>query len=831
LLLTPGSPPAGVTVVIEQPSGAPTATVQWTSDNPAVASVVASGATAQVTGVAPGVTTIRARATAPQSAGFSAVTVTELVAVTVAPPTVASVNLTLESARLIVGEATTATAALRDQGGGVVTGRPIIWTTSAPQVAVVRGDGPAVSIAAIAPGTATITATSEGRSGSAILTVTAVPVQTVSVTLTPSTVTAGGMSSAVAELRDAGGAVLTGRAVSWESSNPEVATVSGSGGSATIRSVAPGTATITATSEGRSGTARLTVNAVPVASLSLALTHTGLMVGGTATASATLRDSVGNALTGRAIAWQSSNPSVVSVSGSGASVTLVAVAPGTASITATSEGRSATTMVTVTPVPVASVTLALAQGGLLVGTTTTATATARDSAGTALTGRTITWQSSSPGVASVSGSGATVTLVAVAPGTTTITATSEGRSASALLTVAAVPVASVSLALAQGSLLVGATTIATATTRDSVGNPITGRAIIWQSSNPGVASVSGSGASVTLVAVAPGSATITATSEGRTGNAFVTVTAAPAAVQSVSVTLSEQILRPGGSTVAVATLRAADGSVLTGRPVTWSTSNAAVATVSGSGSTVTVVSLAAGTANITATSEGRSSSVPVTVCVWCNTTLTFDNNAVPAGWQVGRYGPNQGRIANGRLEVMAVDQGLVLRAPGPVPSNARAIEIETVGPMADVYFSMRHAARLETGSNLWESVVFSFTCPTTAGCSPNGASNRLFLQTSRLDGYVFPQTATGSQNFYNSEIFASYQSGTVVRSTHRFEDGMASVTVRRASDNALIISRVLSLPGFRVSSVTAANLNLYFTSISDLPVAWLDDIRMTVIMP
>lgn len=60
----------------------------------------------------------------------------------------------------------------------------------------------------------------------------------------------------------------------------------------------------------------------------------------------------------------------------------------------------------------------------------------------------------------------------------------------------------------------------TATLRDSQGNPLTGRAVAWSTSAPGVATVSSSGL---VSAVAVGSTTITATSEGQVGQASITV--------------------------------------------------------------------------------------------------------------------------------------------------------------------------------------------------------------------------------------------------------------------------------------------------------------------
>ena len=110
----------------------------------------------------------------------------------------------------------------------------------------------------------TITATSEGQSGSSAISVTA-PVATVGVTPTPSSLTVGQTVQLTATPRDAGGNALTGRVVTWGSSSTNVATVNGNG---LVTGVAAGSVTITATSEGRSGTAAVSVTPTPVASVS-----------------------------------------------------------------------------------------------------------------------------------------------------------------------------------------------------------------------------------------------------------------------------------------------------------------------------------------------------------------------------------------------------------------------------------------------------------------------------------------------------------------------------------------------------------------------------------
>ena len=84
-------------------------------------------------------------------------------------------------------------------------------------------------------------------------------------------------------------------------------------------------------------------------------------------------------------------------------------------------------------------------------------------------------------------------------------------------------VATVSVSLSSSTLTVQKTAQATATLRDASGNVLTGRTIVWSSSSPAVASVSSSGL---VTAASAGVATIVATSEGKTGSAALTVSAA-----------------------------------------------------------------------------------------------------------------------------------------------------------------------------------------------------------------------------------------------------------------------------------------------------------------
>lgn len=168
------------------------------------------------------------------------------------PAPVASVTVSPPTNTLAPQETVQLTAVLRDAAGTQLTGRTINWTASPSQSATVSSTG---LVTAIAAGVVTVTATSEGKSGSAQVTVVA-PVATVVVSATTTTLVPQQSLQLTVVLQDAGGAPLTGRPVTWTSSQAQVATVSTTG---LVTALATGSTTITATSEGKSGTIALTV--------------------------------------------------------------------------------------------------------------------------------------------------------------------------------------------------------------------------------------------------------------------------------------------------------------------------------------------------------------------------------------------------------------------------------------------------------------------------------------------------------------------------------------------------------------------------------------------
>ena len=256
-----------------------------------------------------------------------------------APAPVATVVIAVGSATVLVGQSQQFSASTIAASGATLTGRVVRWSSSNVSVGTMSDAGLLVGIAT---GATTISATSEGRSGTTIITVLPVPVARVSITPPAGSLLVGQTLQLLATPLDSVGGALTSRDVTWSSSDASRATVSGNG---LVTALTAGAVVISAVSEGRSGSASVSVLPVPVASIAVVTPFALVPIGQTLQLSASTRDSVGGALVGRAITWTSSDPTKASVSGSGV---LTALSVGVVSVTAASEGRSGSAAITVT---------------------------------------------------------------------------------------------------------------------------------------------------------------------------------------------------------------------------------------------------------------------------------------------------------------------------------------------------------------------------------------------------------------------------------------------------------------------------------------------------
>lgn len=211
---------------------------------------------------------------------------------------------------------------------------------------------------------------------------------------------------------------------------------------------------------------------------------------------------------GQTLVWSSSDTSVATVT-EGA---VTAVAVGSARITVrtgSAEAACSVTVVPAKPVEVESVTLDRTTLDLTVGDTERLTATVlpEDAAD-----KTVVWSSSDSSVASV----ADGLVTALAPGTATVTTKAGGKSAECVVTVGPVEVLSVTLDQTTLDLTVGDTEQLTATV---LPEDATDKTVVWSSSDQEVATV----ADGLVTALAPGTATVTASAGDRSAECVVTV--------------------------------------------------------------------------------------------------------------------------------------------------------------------------------------------------------------------------------------------------------------------------------------------------------------------
>lgn len=264
------------------------------------------------------------------------------------PAPVAAVILDPTTGSLTVGQTMGLTVTLKDAAGRTLAGRAVAWTSSDDAVATVSAAG---LVSAVAEGSTTIRATSEGKSAQIGIVVSAVPpVPVAYVEISPATLSL--LPDETARLqavpRSESGQPLEGRPVTWSSGDPAVATIDASG-LVTARSV--GTARISAVSGGRSGFLEVEVRALPpapVARVVLGAAAIALEPDQVQRIAVRLEDAAGRPLDGRVVTWQSSNPNAVAVSDDG---TVTALRLGDAIVTATSEGKRAQAAVSVAAGP------------------------------------------------------------------------------------------------------------------------------------------------------------------------------------------------------------------------------------------------------------------------------------------------------------------------------------------------------------------------------------------------------------------------------------------------------------------------------------------------
>jgi Big-like domain-containing protein len=402
--------------------------ISWTSDNTTVATIAPGNGLAL--GVSPGSANI--------GASFGGIGGTTS-ALTVTNATITSIAISPANPTLGPGsnQALTATGTFSDATTQTISGAPNTnWSSDNTAVAQVNTSAPGIAkglVTAISAGTANVTATFNGVSGSTLVTVSGATLS--GITVAPSaTFIAPGQNlqfSATGTYSDGSTQNLT-TAVQWTSSSTATATIS-AGGNASGNNA--GQTTITATLGVVSGTSTLTVTAATLQTITVNCAPSTIAQSTFVQCDAigTFSDTSSRSILG-AVNWSSSNGTVATVSNSSASKGVVsAKVAGGATITATLGAVSGNAPITVTNATATSISVTPPTASITLGNQAgfTAIVTFSDSS-TQDQSDFVTWRSSDVNVAVINNNG---NAVSTGKGVATITATFLGVSDSSTLTV------------------------------------------------------------------------------------------------------------------------------------------------------------------------------------------------------------------------------------------------------------------------------------------------------------------------------------------------------------------------------------------------------------
>jgi endoglucanase len=477
----------------------------------------------------------------------------------------------------------------------------------------------------------------------------------------------------------------------WSSSNTAAATVSSTG---VVTGVAAGTTNITYSVSGAIATKAVTVSPLP--SAGAVSGASSVVIGATTAFSSTVAGGT----------WSSSASYIASASSSGV---VTGVAAGTASINyAVTNGCGtgwASKVVTVTSAPITSAGTISGTSTACVGSTTALTSSVSGGA----------WSSSATGVATVSTSGV---VAGVAAGTATISYTVGGAVATKVVTINATPSAGTISGTA--STTVGSTTALTAS--------VAGGA--WSSSATGVAAVSTSGV---VTGVAAGTATVSYVVSNSCGTAtatkVVTVSAAP--VTSAGTIIGTATVCTGATT---ALTNATTGGV-------WSSSNAAVASVSTSG---IVSGVAAGTATISYT---------------VGTAVATKVVTVNAGPSAGSISGSSSVAAGGTIALTASVSGGAWSssATGVAPVSSSGMVTGMAAGSAVISYAVSNSC-----GTAYATKSITITSSTTSGGSGTGSGGTLTYGKIPMDGkrwYQMNNCSTGLQGLHDGNLTTAVNTG------------------------------------------------------------------------
>lgn len=533
------------------PTFASTKDVDWTSANPAVATVSQTGS---ITAVGIGQTTITA--TAVDGSGVAADCEVSVSGIPVTDIMLNRTSATLKATDTVQLTATVSPANASDKS--------LTWESSDTAVATVDVNG---KVTAVAVGNAVITATSVSDPEiSAECGIEVIPTNVSSIMLNQTSVSlqVGATFTFTADVLPE---TATNKGISWSSDDAAIASIDENG---VVTAHSLGKTTITATADDGSGvTATAAVDVVPTPAESITIDKTG-PIELKATQTIRLTATVGpEDATDKSVVWSSSDNNVASVDATGF-VTAKAVGE-CEIIAANSAMQTASVSVSVIPTLAETITVIPSQISLRVGQTSELAATVIPET---TTDKSIRWSSSDTDIVAVLEDGQ---IKALSLGEVIIRATAVDGSdvyGECKVIVEPTPVTAVSIVYdGSKSLYVGdSAQLSIEVTPDDA----TDKTIRWQVQNANVLSVDENGL---LTAVGLGEAWVSATAASGVSH-YMVFQVVPTPVSSINLTPSDVTLRVGDTALIEAEVLPADA---TDKEIYWSSLNPSVASVNNEG--------------------------------------------------------------------------------------------------------------------------------------------------------------------------------------------------------------------------------------------------------
>jgi len=566
--------------------------ITYESSNPTVAAVIQLNEKTYIKGIAAGNVTI----TAKQAGNDKYLTATDLTKTITVEKLSQALTWDQTIAPIKIDEQTELTAT-------TTSGLAITYESSNPTVATIIQQDGKTYVKGIAAGNVTITAKQAGsdKYGDAASVTKSVTITKVEQTLTWDQTIA---PIKIDEQTELTATTTSGLAITYESSNPAVATIIQLNGKTYVKGIAAGSVTITAKQAGSDKylTATDLTKTITVEKLSQALTWDQTI--------APIKIDEQTELTatttsGLAITYESSNPAIAAIIQQDGKTYIKGIAAGSVTITAKQAGSdkylTATDLTKTITVEKLSQTLTWDQtiAPIKIDEQTELTATTTS-------GLAITYESSNPAVAAIIQLNSKTYIKGVAAGSVTITAKQAGSDKYLTATdlTKTITVEKLSQALTWDQTIAP---IKIDEQAELIASSTSGLAITYESGNPAVAAIIQLNGKTYVKGIAAGTVTITAKQAGSDKYGDAAGITKSITIAKVEQTISwDQTITPisiGSEVLLTATTNS-------GLAITYTSSNPEIAAIEVRGNTVVVKGMKAGDATITAVQSGNDKYLP-----------------------------------------------------------------------------------------------------------------------------------------------------------------------------------------------------------------------------